>query len=86
MKKERLARLKLSLEEKQTELDNLCQKPDSVKKIEVIASGILRKNYKFVRQLEEMKNQDEQQKGVAHRRRYLIRLASRATRCSLKRQ
>ena len=54
IEKVRLASLKLSLEEKQTELESLCQKADSVKKIEVIASGILRKNYRFVRQLEEM--------------------------------
>ena len=32
----------------------MCQKPDSLKKIELIAAGILRKNYKFVRRLEEI--------------------------------
>ena len=56
IEKVRLAKRKLSLEDKQTELDNLCQKPDSVKKIEEIASGILRKNLRFVRQLEEMES------------------------------
>ena len=30
------------------------QKPDALKKIELIAAGILRKNYKFVRRLEEI--------------------------------
>ena len=44
--------MKLALEQKQSELESLCQKPDSLKKIEEIASGILRKNLKFVRQLE----------------------------------
>lgn len=53
VEKVRLANLKLTLEQKQAELDNLCQQPDSLKKIEEIAAGILRKNFKFVRQLEE---------------------------------
>ena len=52
VEKARLANLKLALEQKQSELESLCQKPDSLKKIEEIASGILRKNLKFVRQLE----------------------------------
>ena len=54
LEKARLANLKLSLEQKQSDLDSLCQKPDSIKKIELIAAGILRKNYKFVRRLEEI--------------------------------
>ena len=54
LEKARLANLKLSIEQKQAELDSLCQKPDSLKKIELIAAGILRKNYKFVRRLEEI--------------------------------
>ena len=54
VEKARLANLKLSIEQKQTELDSLFQKPDAVKKIELIAARILRKNYKFVRRLEEI--------------------------------
>ena len=54
LEKVRLADLKLSIEQKQAELESFCQKPDSLKKIELIAAGILRKNYKFVRRLEEM--------------------------------
>ncbi|MBR0288443.1 MAG: hypothetical protein IJQ82_05640, partial [Selenomonadaceae bacterium] len=54
IEKVRLANLKLSIEQKQAELESLCQKPDSLKKIELIAAGILRKNYKFVRRLEEI--------------------------------
>ena len=54
LEKARLANLKLSIEQKQAELDSLCQKPDSIKKIELIAAGIVRKNYKFVRRLEEI--------------------------------
>ena len=54
IEKARLANLMLSIEQKQAELDSLCQKPDSIKKIELIAAGILRKNYKFVRRLEEI--------------------------------
>ena len=52
LEKERLGNLKRSLESRQTELEKLCLEPDAQKKIEVIAAGILRKNYKFVRQLE----------------------------------
>ena len=54
VEKARLTNLKLSIEREQAELDSLCQKPDSIKKIELIAAGILRKNYKFVRRLEEI--------------------------------
>ena len=57
VEKVRLANLKLALEQKQVELESLCQKPDSLKKIEEITAGILRKNYKFVRQLEEAETQ-----------------------------
>ena len=49
----RLASLKISLQNQQTYLESLCQKPDSQKRIELIAAGILKKNFKFVRQLEE---------------------------------
>ena len=54
LEKSRLALLSLALQRKQDELESLCQLPDSVKKIEEIAAGILRKNYKSVRQLEEI--------------------------------
>ncbi len=54
VEKARLTNLKLSIEREQAELDSLCQKTDALKKIELIAAGILRKNYKFVRQLEEI--------------------------------
>ena len=50
----RLASLKISLQHRQIELESLCQNPDSIKKIELIAAGILKKNFKFVRQLEEV--------------------------------
>ena len=57
LEKTRLANLKLSLEQKQTELDDLCRQTDSVNKIEEISTGILRKNYKFVRLLEQTETQ-----------------------------
>ena len=50
----RLNNLKISLQNKQTELESLCQNPNSIKKIEVIAADILKNNFKFVRQLEEV--------------------------------
>ena len=59
MEQFRLAQIKLSLQKKQTELESLCSQPDAVKKIEEIAVGILRKNLRFVRQLEEMETCDK---------------------------
>ena len=56
LERQRLADLKISLENRQLELENFCQKPDSQKKIQLIAAGILRKNYKFVRKFEEVES------------------------------
>ena len=50
----RLHNLKLSLENKESELESFCQKLSSKDKIKFIAAGILRKNSKFVHQLEEV--------------------------------
>ena len=57
---QRISNLKISLQNRQTELESLCQKPDSQKKIELIAAGILKKNFKFVRQLEEVDSRCKQ--------------------------
>ena len=54
VEKNRLDQVKLSLQNKQAELEKLCQEHEAARKIELIATGILRKNYKFVRQLEEI--------------------------------
>ena len=54
LERSRLDQTKFSLQNKQAELESLCHQPDAAKKIEEIATGILRKNYKFVRQLEEI--------------------------------
>ena len=56
LEKSRLDSLKISLNSRQTKLENLCQLPDSKKEIELIAAGILRKNFKFVRRLEEIES------------------------------
>ncbi len=56
IEKNRLANLKISLQNHQTELENFCAQPDSQKKIELIAAWILRKNYKFVRSFEEVES------------------------------
>ena len=50
----RLYNLKFSLENKNSELESFCQKLDSQDKIKYIAASILRKNSKFVHQLEEV--------------------------------
>ena len=56
MEKTRLDQINISLQKRQSELETFCQERESVRKIELIAAGILRKNYKFVRQLEEVEN------------------------------
>jgi len=60
LEKNRLDQIKFSLQNKQAELEALCRQPEAVKKIEEIATGILRKNYKFVRQLEEVENRNKE--------------------------
>ena len=54
VEKNRLDQVKMSLQDKQAELEKICQEYEAARKIEKIATGILRKNYKFVRQLEEI--------------------------------
>ena len=54
LERSRIDQIKDSLQNKQDELETLCHQPDAAKKIEEIATGILRKNYKFIRQLEEI--------------------------------
>lgn len=39
---------------KQSDLEKLCQEYETARKIEMIVTGILRKNYKSVRQLEKI--------------------------------
>jgi K+/H+ antiporter YhaU regulatory subunit KhtT len=54
VEKNRLDQIKFSLQNKQAELEKLCQEHETARKIEIIAAGILRKNYKFVSHLEEI--------------------------------
>ena len=60
VERSRLDQIKFFLQNKQAELETLCRQPDAAKKIEKIATGILRKNYKFVRQLEEVDKRDKE--------------------------
>ena len=60
LERSRLDQTKFSLQNKQAELETLCRQPDAAKKIEKIATGILRKNLKFVRQLEEVDKRDKE--------------------------
>ena len=57
LERSRLNQIKLSLQNKQAELEKLCQEHEGARKIETIATGILRKNYKYVRQLEDIETQ-----------------------------
>ena len=49
LEKTRLDQLKFSLQKKETELDSLCQPHEAQRKIEQIAAGILRKNFRLSR-------------------------------------
>ena len=60
LEKSHLDQIKDSLQNKQTELETFCRQPDAMKKIEEIATGILRKNLRFVRQLEEVDKRDKE--------------------------
>ena len=44
----------VGIQNKQAELEKLCQEHEAARKIELIATGILRKNFKFVHQLEKI--------------------------------
>ena len=92
MERSRLDQITVSLQNKQVELEALCRQPEAVKKIEEIATGILRKNYKFVRELEEIEKRDKQvvqriekSSGIANRRRNFNGAGSSATGRSLQR-
>ena len=78
IERERLEQIKLSLQNEQSKLESLCQPHEATRKIEMIAAGILRKNLRFVRQLEEIEarekelitrinNADEQMKALKDR-------------------
>ena len=60
LEKNRLDKIKLSLQNKQNELETLCQPHEVKRKIEQIAAGILRKNFRFVRQLEEIEAREKE--------------------------
>ena len=60
VEKTRLDQIKLSLQNKQSELESLCQPHEAQRKIEMIAAGILRKNLRFVRQLEEIEAREKE--------------------------
>jgi len=60
LERSRLEQIKFSLQSKQAELETLCRQSEAVKKIEEIAIGILRKNLRFVRKLEEVDKRDKE--------------------------
>ena len=60
LERSRLNQIKFSLQNKQAELNSLCHQPDAAKKINEIAIGILRKNLRFVRQLEKVDKRDKE--------------------------
>ena len=64
IKRKKLDSFKISLEDKKTELEELCEKPESIRQIQLIAAGILRKNRKFVEKFEE---QNQKIKGISER-------------------
>ena len=60
LEKTRLDQVTLSLKKKQFELDSLCRPHEAQRKIEEITVGILRKNFRFVRQLEEVELREKE--------------------------
>ena len=60
LERSRLDQITVSLQNKQVELEALCRQPEAVKKIDEIATGILRKNLRFVRKLERVENRDKE--------------------------
>ena len=60
LERSRLNQIKFSLQNKQADLDSLCHQPDATKKINEIAISILRKNLRFVRQLEKVDKRDKE--------------------------
>ena len=59
LERSRLDQIKISLQNKQSELELLCQPHEAQRKIEMIAAGILRKNSRFVSQLEEIETHEK---------------------------
>ncbi|MBO4779242.1 MAG: hypothetical protein J5497_01245, partial [Selenomonadaceae bacterium] len=60
LEKARLDQIKLPLQNKQAELETLCSQSDATKKIDEIATGILRKNLRFAHQLDEVESRFKQ--------------------------
>ena len=60
MEKTRLDQIKLTLQNKQSDLDSICQPLEAQRKIQEIAADILRKNFKFVQQLEEVETREKE--------------------------
>jgi hypothetical protein len=83
VEKTHLDQLKLSLQNKKDELESLCQEPEAKKKTKEIAAGILRKNLRFVRQLEEIESRDKQlRERMSHAEKQLDALKIRLDRDS----
>ena len=59
LERSRLDQIKISPQNKQSELELLCQPHEAQRKIEMIAAGILRKNSRFVSQLEEIETHEK---------------------------
>ena len=78
LERSRLNQIKFSLQNKQAELDSLCHQPDAAKKINEIAIGILRKNLRFVRQLEKIDKHDKElSKKINHVKEQMTALEER---------
>lgn len=60
VEKSRLDQLNISLQKRKSDLETLCQPHEAQRKIEQIAVSILRKNFRFVRQLEEIENRNKE--------------------------
>ena len=80
LEKNRLDQIKLALQNKQNELETLCQPHEAKRKIEQIAASILRKNFRFIRQLEEIETHEKNLiTKINHAKKQLDALETRVT-------
>lgn len=52
--------VKVNLDKQKSDFESIFKNPDAIKQIQIIAAGILRKNFKFVRKTEEIETRLKQ--------------------------
>lgn len=60
IEKTHLDNVKVNLDKQKSDFESIFKNPDAIKQIQIIAAGILRKNFKFVRKTEEIETRLKQ--------------------------